>query len=56
MAPIPIILLIYIKADGVLWFHSAFAVPSIVMGMVIVPLWASQPYGMACHRVRVIQW
>lgn len=49
-------LLILVKADGVLWFYSGFAVPSILMAGVAVPLWASQRCGLSCHRIRVIQW
>ncbi|CAM9712879.1 unnamed protein product, partial [Hapterophycus canaliculatus] len=55
LAPIPIMLLIYIKADSVLWYYSGFAVPSILIVSVIMPIWAKQPYGMPVHRVRVIQ-
>lgn len=56
LAPIPIMLLIYIEADTVLWYYSGFAVPSILMVSVVMPIWAKQPYGMPVHRVRVIQW
>lgn len=56
LAPMPIILLIFIKADSVLWYYSGFAVPSIAMSAIVLPFWSKQPYGMSCHRVRVIQW
>eukprot|EP00903_Cladosiphon_okamuranus_P008151 g7850.t1 len=55
LAPLPIILLLYIKADTVLWYYSGFTVPTILMVTVAMPLWSKQPYGMPVHRVRVIQ-
>lgn len=56
LSPMPILLLIWVKADWVLWFHSGFAVPSILMAGIAVPFWAKQKYGFSCHRVRVIVW
>jgi len=48
-------MLLYLKADSVLWYYSGFAVPPILMVGVCMPLWAKQSYGMSVHRVRVIQ-
>ena len=56
LAPIPILLLVWMRADGVLWYHSGFVLPSIILAGLIMPLWSKQPYGMPCHRVKVIQW
>lgn len=56
LAPVPILLLVWIKADGVLWYHSLFALPSIIFAAIIMPCWSKQRYGMACHRVKIIQW
>ncbi|CAN0133205.1 unnamed protein product [Laminaria digitata] len=55
LAPVPILLLVWMESDGVLWYHSAFALPSIVFAAVFMPFWSKQPYGMACHRVKVLQ-
>eukprot|EP00752_Nemacystus_decipiens_P002163 g2060.t1 len=55
IAPMPILLLVWTEADGVLWYHSCFVLPSIVFASVVMPLWSKQPYGMACHRVKIIQ-
>lgn len=56
LAPVPILLLVWVKADAVLWYHSIFVLPSIIFAGIIMPLWAKQRYGMACHRVKIIQW
>eukprot|EP00903_Cladosiphon_okamuranus_P011009 g10398.t1 len=55
LAPIPILLLVWTAADGLLWYHSGFVLPSIIFASIIMPLWSKQPYGMACHRVKIIQ-
>ncbi|CAM9197832.1 unnamed protein product, partial [Scytosiphon promiscuus] len=55
VAPLPILLLVWVAADGVLWYHSAFVLPAIVFAVVIMPLWSKQRYGMACHRTKIIQ-
>ncbi|CAM9213979.1 unnamed protein product [Ectocarpus sp. 12 AP-2014] len=56
MAPLPIMLLVWVEADGVLWYHSGFALPSLIFAGIILPLWSKQRYGMACHRVKIIQY
>lgn len=55
LAPLPIILLIYVEAESVRWYYSGFALPSLIMVTIVMPLWSKQPYGMPVHRVRVIQ-
>lgn len=48
-------LLVWMKADMVLWYYIGFAVPSIVFSCIIIPLWSKAKYGMACYRIKVIQ-
>lgn len=56
MAPLPILLLIALEADGIIWYHAVFAVPAIILAGIIVPCWSKQRYDMASHRVKIIQW
>ena len=56
LTPIPFLMLVWINADKILWYHAGFALPSIAFATVVMPGWCTQRYGMACHRVRVIQW
>ncbi|CAM9907342.1 unnamed protein product [Ascophyllum nodosum] len=56
LTPIPFLMLVWINADNILWYHAGFALPSIAFVTVVMPGWCTQRYGMACHRVRVIQW
>ncbi|CAM9713813.1 unnamed protein product [Ectocarpus sp. 12 AP-2014] len=55
MAPIPIMLLVWMEADGVLWYHSGFVMPSLIFAGIIMPLWSKQRYGSAAQRVKVLQ-
>ncbi|CAM9227257.1 unnamed protein product, partial [Ectocarpus sp. 6 AP-2014] len=55
MAPIPIMLLVWMEADGVLWYHSGFVMPSLIFAGIIMPLWSKQRYGLAAQRVKVLQ-
>ncbi|CAM9907274.1 unnamed protein product, partial [Ascophyllum nodosum] len=55
LTPIPFLMLVWINADEILWYHAGFTLPAILFAAVIMPLWSTQRYGMACHRVRVIQ-
>lgn len=56
LGPMPFLLLVWIHADDVLWYHSGFMVPAILCAILVMPLWSTQRYGMACHRIRVLQW
>eukprot|EP00903_Cladosiphon_okamuranus_P011815 g11103.t1 len=58
LGPMPILLLVWLKADGVLWVYFGFTVPAAVFALVVVPSWSKQDSifrAMASHRVRVLQ-
>lgn len=55
MAPLPIMLLVWVEADGVLWYHSGFVLPSLIFAGIVLPLWSKQHYGMSSHRIKIIQ-
>ncbi|CAM9337250.1 unnamed protein product [Ectocarpus fasciculatus] len=56
MAPLPIMLLVWVEADGVLWYHSGFVLPSLIFAGIVLPLWSKQHYGMSSHRIKIIQY
>ena len=37
------------------WYNVAFAIPSLFFSFFIMKIWAKQPYGFSCQRVRIIQ-
>ena len=53
--PLPGLLLIWIRPAAVFWYNVAFAVPSLIFSFFIMKIWAKQPYGFSCQRVRIIQ-
>ena len=53
--PLPGLLLIWIRPSAVFWYNVAFAVPSLIFSFFIMKIWAKQPYGFSCQRVRIIQ-
>ncbi|CAB1108090.1 GT2 [Ectocarpus sp. CCAP 1310/34] len=55
VAPLPIMLLVWVEADGVLWYHSGFVMPSLIFAGIVLPLWSKQHYGMSSHRIKIIQ-
>lgn len=58
LGPAPILLLVWLMADEVLWVYFGFTVPAIVFSLIIIPSWSKQDSvfrAMASHRVRVIQ-
>ncbi|CAM9131093.1 unnamed protein product [Ectocarpus sp. 12 AP-2014] len=56
VAPLPIMLLVWVEADGVLWYHSGFMLPSLIFAGIVLPLWSKQHYGMSSHRIKIIQY
>ena len=56
VASLPILLLVWAAEDGVMWYHSWFVLPAIAFAAVVMTLGSTQPYGMVCHRIRIIQW
>eukprot|EP00752_Nemacystus_decipiens_P013327 g11801.t1 len=58
LGPTPILLLVWVKADEVLWVYFGFTVPAVVFSMIIIPTWSKQDSifrAMSSHRVRVLQ-
>ncbi|CAN0411851.1 unnamed protein product, partial [Ascophyllum nodosum] len=55
LGPMPFLLLVWAHADDIIWYHSGFVLPAILCSAFLMPLWSTQRYGAACHRVRVIQ-
>lgn len=58
LAPVPVLLLVWMKADEVFWYYFGFLVPVIAFTGIIVPMWSKQDSiakTLACHRVRVLQ-
>ena len=53
--PLPGLLLIWIRPSAVFWYNVAFAIPSLFFSFFIMKIWAKQPYGFSCQRVRIIQ-
>ena len=59
LGPTPVLLLVWFRGEWVMWYYTAFAVPSIIFSAIIMPFWSKQDMvrrGMAVHRVKVIQW
>ncbi|CAM9226801.1 unnamed protein product [Ectocarpus sp. 6 AP-2014] len=56
VAPLPIMLLVWVEADGVLWHHSGFMLPSLLFAGIVLPLWSKQHYGMPSYRIKIIQY
>ncbi|CAM9911429.1 unnamed protein product, partial [Ascophyllum nodosum] len=58
LGPTPVLLLVWFRGERVMWYYTAFAVPSIIFSAIIMPFWSKQDMvrrGMAVHRVKVIQ-
>lgn len=53
--PLPGLLLIWVVPSAVAWFNVAFAVPSILLASIVMPLWSRQRYGFEAGQVKVIQ-
>ena len=49
------ILLLWIRPDLFKYFNLAFAIPSILYGAVLFPLWAKADYGFNVQHIMVIQ-
>lgn len=58
LGPMPILLLIWMKADEVLWFYYGFTVPALIYTLVVVPTWAKQDSifkALTAQRIKVLQ-
>ena len=53
--PLPGLLLIWIRPSSVFWYNIAFSIPSFIFSFLIMKIWAKQPYGFSCQRVKIIQ-
>ena len=53
--PLPAILLIYIKPEGVLWYNVLFVLPSLLNSSLGMWLWNIQPYNHNVVQLKVIQ-
>eukprot|EP00903_Cladosiphon_okamuranus_P008684 g8320.t2 len=58
LGPAPMLLLLWFKADKVLWAYCGFTVPAVVFTLIIIPTWSKQDSilgSMSYHRVSVLQ-
>lgn len=55
VSPIPGILLLWIRPEWFKYYNLAFAIPSIVYGLVVFRFWAKASYGMNVQHVMLIQ-
>lgn len=55
ISPIPGILLLWFRPDWFKFYNLAFAIPSIVYGLVVFRFWAKAKYGMNVQHVMHIQ-
>jgi cellulose synthase/poly-beta-1,6-N-acetylglucosamine synthase-like glycosyltransferase len=54
--PLPAILLVWIKPNGVFWYNTAFTIPSIVFSGVVMRLWCKQYYSVYATKVKIVQF
>eukprot|EP00903_Cladosiphon_okamuranus_P011813 g11101.t1 len=58
LAPLPVLLLVWMKAHEVFWYYFGFLVPVLFFTAIICPMWSKQDSitkTLACHRVKVLQ-
>ncbi|CAM9620212.1 unnamed protein product [Ectocarpus sp. 6 AP-2014] len=58
LGPMPILLLIWMKADEVLWFYYGFTIPALIYSLIVVPTWSKQDSilkALTAQRIKVIQ-
>ncbi|CAM9997739.1 unnamed protein product, partial [Ectocarpus fasciculatus] len=58
LGPAPILLLIWLEADQVLWFYYGFTVPALFFALVVVPIWSKQDSifkALTAQRIKVLQ-
>lgn len=55
MAPLPGMLLIWIRPDYVRYYNLAFAIPSVLFGILVIRSWAKAEYGWNVNFVQQVQ-
>jgi hypothetical protein len=55
LSPIPGILLLWIRPELFRYYNIAFAIPSVLYGVILFPLWAKGRYGFNVQHIMVIQ-
>lgn len=55
VTPIPSIVMLAVRPAGIFWFNIAFAIPSIVFSMLLMPLWCKQHYAFSTNQLKVVQ-
>jgi len=55
ISPLPGIILLWIRPELFKYYNLAFAIPSLVYGIVLFPLWAKGRYGLNVQHIQVIQ-
>lgn len=55
VSPIPGILLLWFRPEWFKYYNLAFAIPSLVYGLIVFRLWAKASYGMNVQHVMLIQ-
>ncbi|KAF7191553.1 Cellulose synthase catalytic subunit [UDP-forming] [Pseudocercospora fuligena] len=55
MAPLPGMLLVWIRPDYVRYYNLAFAVPSVLFGILVIRCWAKAEYGWNVNFVQQVQ-
>jgi hypothetical protein len=55
VSPIPGILLLWVRPELFRYYNLAFAIPSILYGTILFPLWSKGTYGFNVQHIMVIQ-
>jgi hypothetical protein len=55
ISPLPGILLLWIRPEFFKYYNLAFAIPSIIYGTIVFPLWAKGGYTLNVQHIMVIQ-
>jgi hypothetical protein len=55
ISPLPGILLLWVRPELFKYYNLAFAIPSVLYGAIVFPLWAKGRYGFNVQHIMVIQ-